>query len=122
MCDVLVMIVKLVVLKEDLMIVDDVTRRYDIFVEELRMKGFFYINCLSMWFVVVEGGLYKVVDKKSINVIVDNVVCNGEGVVCEIVWSVMECSLDKILFYIDYLFDLVSVEDVVFIEVLKDDI
>ena len=109
-------------LKEDLMIVDDATRRYDILVEELRMKGFLYINRLSTWLAAAEGGLYKAVDKKSINAIVDNVVRNGEGVVREIAWSVTERPPDKILFHIDYPFDPASAEDAAFIEALKDDI
>ena len=51
--------------KEDLMIVDDATRRYDILVEELRMKGFLYISRLSAWLAAAEGGLYKAVDKRK---------------------------------------------------------
>ena len=106
----------------DPMLVDDASRRRELLLDELRNKGFLYVNRLSKWLAVAEGGLYKTVDKKVVNALVEDVVRSGDGVAREISWSVTERVPDVILFHIDYPFDPASEEGAAFIESLKADI
>ena len=77
---------------------------------------------MSKWLAVAEGGLYKTVDKKVVNALVEDVVRSGDGIAREISWSVTERVPDVILFHIDYPFDPASEEGAAFIESLKADI
>jgi len=106
----------------DPMLVDDASRRRELLLEELRNKGFLYVSRLSKWLAVAEGGLYKTVDKKVVNALVDDVVRSGDGIAREISWSVTERVPDVILFHADYPFDPASEEGAAFIESLKEDI
>lgn len=108
--------------KTDPMLVDDATRRRDILLAELRMKGFVYVNRLSRWLAVAEGGMYKLVDKSVVNALVGGLVKSGEAKVLDISWSVTDRQPDQILFHADFPFDPASPEDAVFIEALKEDI
>ena len=94
----------------DPMLVDDASRRRELLLDELRNKGFLYVNRLSKWLAVAEGGLYKTVDKKVVNALVEDVVRSGDGIAREISWSVTERVPDVILFHIDYPFDPASEE------------
>jgi len=101
-------------------IISDAERRYAILLKALREEGFLYVNRLSSWLAVAEGGLYKRVDKKIIHSLVDELVANNEAFVHSLSWGITERLPDMILFHSDFPFN--PATDGAFIESLKADI